>query len=120
VRLALPASACFRLPLLTVAPLVLLLLLLARNLRYFNASGGRDHLFIYSMDQGMMCSSKVSALHMTSHKEFFVRVLHPMIFIGYDGTRRMKVPASHESALRKTCFWVSNSVGGWVGGRVSE
>lgn len=69
---------------------------------YFNASGGRDHVFVYAMDEGPICEVGHSSDSFANDAVF--KRVHPMIHIGYYGTHNREAPLYRQSAMRKHCF----------------
>jgi hypothetical protein len=73
------------------------------TLPYFNASGGRNHVFVYTMDEGPICEVGHNN-GMFSEDEVFKRIVHPMIHVGYYGILDRDAPTSRHSPSRRRCF----------------
>jgi hypothetical protein len=72
---------------------------------YFNASNGRDHVFVNSLDLGPICPEGSSHGDVYAHDDLWHRVVHPMIQIGYWGQRGL-VPAEKASSVHRPTCWV--------------
>lgn len=73
------------------------------ELPYFNASGGRDHIFVYVMDSGPICEIGHSS-DLFANDPVFKAVIHPMIHIEYDGGVNVSSPKLRRSSYRSNCF----------------
>eukprot|EP00667_Euglena_gracilis_P018601 EG_transcript_19787 len=74
---------------------------------YFNRSGGRDHVFVYSMDQGPLCEEDWGA-ELLQRDPAFRRLVHPMIHVGYHGVVAPPLPQTpgrpRPTATPRVCF----------------
>ena len=96
------------------------LLHIVQELPFYNASGGRDHIFLYLWDNGPICDGLIKGRHYDSdlwqrdarawqQSPVFRAVVHPMIIVGYHGSVGFRVPPLR-GALRKQCFAVDYDI----------
>ena len=81
------------------------LLHIVHNLPFYNNSGGRDHVFVYVWDNGPVCDIDAQKWQ---RDPVFRRVVHPMIVVGYYGSKGFKATAP--SDVRKHCFWLGHDI----------
>jgi len=70
------------------------------DLPHFNASQGRNHVFVSLMDGGDICDGHA----MVSEDPLFKAVVHPSIIVGYHGTDSLPAPPARASSSRAVCF----------------
>jgi len=70
---------------------------------YFNRSGGRDHLFVYSGDTGPMCDCNLATLLLKEHA-FMDSMVGSMLRIGYYGHRGPH-STTVENRTNANCGW---------------
>jgi hypothetical protein len=63
------------------------------DLPYFNASQGRDHIFVYTMDNGPICEQDHGS-EIFTNDSLFQATVWKMRKVGYYGKRRWKIPES--------------------------
>ena len=73
------------------------------DLPYFNASNGRDHVFVYTMDMGPICELDHGS-PVFSYDDIWHKVIHPMIQIGYSGQRGLRPTIETASVHRPECW----------------
>jgi len=73
------------------------------DLPYFNASGGRNHIFVYSMDLGPFCEMGHSS-NIFTEDPLWKSMVHPMISVGYWGQMDLEMPEKLKSNTRSECW----------------
>ena len=84
---------------------------------YYNRSSGRDHIFIYAMDEGPQCEEHgwrgTPDLAAIMDDALLRPMIHSMIQVGYYGRHGGKT--LFDGPQRRTCWKANSSLGGDIG-----
>ena len=96
------------------------LLHIVHDLPFYNASAGRNHIFVYLWDNGPTCDGVIPGQPFESDlwqkdarawqdSKVFKAIVHPMIIVGYHGSSGFNAPPGR-STVRSRCFWVDHDI----------
>lgn len=82
------------------------------DLPYFNNTGGRDHVFVYVMDEGPVCETGHNSNIFAEDSEF-KKIVHPMMHVGYYGSHMQPRVNDKErfSTVRQSCWQDMHDIG---------